>query len=585
MKTPFKPATDWAMVLRAASVVASTLSVVACGGGGGGGSGQSAVGNNNSDSLLKGVVLDGYLVGAKVCLDLNANWVCDAGEPSTISTAGGKYSLDVLPMKYSDTYVKAVIAEVGPDVLDEAVGKTLKAQGLNGYVLASWGGPKPVLSAMNTLGLAKFSSDGITDAIDAFSIAHLLEDGSMSSTSEDYFDSTAPLGTTERELAKRTGRVLVAALSATQMRLKTALPTLYGTDPSGLGLRAATLLTQALRETRPLSTTESENEQLTRVNAQMNAIPLVLEQERVNRVVGSEVPVAEASTVLSSALYEVGALASSPRSYVRYKSSGNTGSLSTVAAVWRSGAWAADSLYQSNGAVGYRVPFQSYTLPVQSGTVSIAAPTVQISGAAMRESFSADTNVPSRELRLVQRDAGGLPYASVPGLENVAGLFGTGQKIYQLRRKSLQNEYVFDRVATFFSSLEAFVNSPRTCYGGICWSITKQALGNTPEFAGTMAFSTTSSGGSLNLGEGKFVDETINSVRILRMISIPIAAQNRSADWSIKEGRYPLFADFDGKLWAGRYTPASTVWYSSALLSSGAFADVLSSASLGVALP
>ena len=595
MKTPFKPATDWSMVLKTASVAALALALVACGGGGGGGSGGGGGGGGagqsdgggavNTDSLLKGVVLDGYLVGAKVCLDLNVNWVCDSGEPSTTSTTGGKYTLDVSPLKYTDTYTKAVIAEVGPDALDEASGKTLKAQGLTGYVLASWGGPKPILSVMNTLGLAKLSADGITDVIDAFSIAHLLEDSSMSATSEDYFDGAAPLSSSERDLAKRTGRVLSAALSAAQLRLKTELPSLYGVDSSGLGLRAARLLTQALRETRPPSSTETESEQLARANAQTASIPLVLDHERANRVNATEVAVTEASTILSGGVVDVGDLATSPRSYVRYKSSGNTGSLSTTGAIWRSGAWSADAFYQSNGAVGYRVPFRTDTLPEVSGTVSIAAPTVQIVGAVLREKYSSDTNVPSREIRVLQRDVGGLPYASVPGLETVEGNFGPGQKAYQLRRKSLQNEYVFDRVATFFSSLDAFIDSPRTCFGGICWSITKRALGNTAEFAGTMAFSTTSSGGSLNLGEGKYVDETINGVRILHMIAIPIAVQNRSADWSIKEGRYPLFADFDSKLWAGRYTPANTVWYSNTLLSADGFAGLLTSASLGTALP
>jgi len=584
MNNPNKPARDWAMAIKVLGLIAGASAVVACGGGGGGSS-QTPSGVGNLDSLLKGVVVDGYLAGAKVCLDTNANWVCDAGEPSTLSTAGGKFSLDVSPLKYTDTYTKGVIAEVGPDVLDEAVGKTLRVQGLDGYVLASWGGPKPILSAINTLGWAKYASGAVNDVVEAASIEQLLEENSMSSTGEDYFDVAAPLSSTERELAKRTGRVLSAALSATQTRLKTELQTLYGTEGSGLGLRSATLLTQALRDTRPANATESEAEQLARTNAQVTAIPLVLAQEQANRATGSEVSVAEASAILSGGLFDVGAIVSSPRSYVRYKASGNAGSLATTGAVWRSGAWASDSAFQSNGAAGYRVPFRTYTLPTQSGTVSIAAPTVQMIDAALHENFSADPNVPYRELRMVQREVAGLPYAAVPGLEGVAGAFGSGQKIYQLRRKSNRNEYVFDRVATFFSSLDAFMASPRTCFGGICWSITQRALGNTPESAGTMAFGTTTSGGSVTLGEGKFFDETINGVRILRMISIPIAVQNRSPDWSIKEGRFPLFADFDSKLWAGRYTPANTVWYSNALLSASSFADVLTSANLGAVLP
>jgi hypothetical protein len=60
----------------------------ACGGGGGGGgSAGSASGS------LSGTVIDGYLEGAKVCLDVNSNGTCDSGEPSATTDNGGKYQL------------------------------------------------------------------------------------------------------------------------------------------------------------------------------------------------------------------------------------------------------------------------------------------------------------------------------------------------------------------------------------------------------------------------------------------------------------------------------------------------------------
>lgn len=40
-----------------------------------------------------GVVYDGYLVGATVCVDENLNKTCDAGEPSTTTGVGGQFSL------------------------------------------------------------------------------------------------------------------------------------------------------------------------------------------------------------------------------------------------------------------------------------------------------------------------------------------------------------------------------------------------------------------------------------------------------------------------------------------------------------
>lgn len=77
----FKPA-------LAISLIAAAV-LTACGGGGGGGSG----GGGATTLSLSGVVADGYLGGAKVCLDKNENTVCDAGEPSATTGADGKYTI------------------------------------------------------------------------------------------------------------------------------------------------------------------------------------------------------------------------------------------------------------------------------------------------------------------------------------------------------------------------------------------------------------------------------------------------------------------------------------------------------------
>ena len=72
-------------------LVLPLLLLAACGGGGGGG-GNSAP-TPVANQSLSGTVADGYLAGATVCLDLNSNGLCDNGEPSTTTTAGGAYSL------------------------------------------------------------------------------------------------------------------------------------------------------------------------------------------------------------------------------------------------------------------------------------------------------------------------------------------------------------------------------------------------------------------------------------------------------------------------------------------------------------
>ncbi|MEZ5651115.1 MAG: hypothetical protein R3E87_11260 [Burkholderiaceae bacterium] len=68
--------------------VVSAVLLSACGGGG------SASGNLPDGQGLSGVVVDGYIQGATVCLDLNNNGVCDPGERTAVTTVGGFYSLN-----------------------------------------------------------------------------------------------------------------------------------------------------------------------------------------------------------------------------------------------------------------------------------------------------------------------------------------------------------------------------------------------------------------------------------------------------------------------------------------------------------
>lgn len=563
--------------------VACLAMLQACGGGGGASTTPDPV--VDTSSQIKGVVVDGYLVGAKVCLDLNTNWVCDGGEPSAVTGTGGKYTLNISPLKYTDTYDKLVIAEVGADVRDEAAGKTLKEQGQDGYVLASWGGPKPILSPINTLQAASYFKDGVKDQSNATAVAALLKDSGLSATGEDYFDDAAPLTSDERVLAKRTGRVLAAALANAQTQLKSKVSTLYASNSVGLGGRSADLLTQALRDTRPSSSVEIEADQLKRINEQTSSIELSVDAEKLQQKPTSLVSSSGAFQALAGGLYAPTLLGSTPRNALVFKAQGDGGALTIQSLQYRSNAWSQDAAYQSQGGAGYRVLYRDYSKivgsQVASAQISMDAPVWAKDGeSTVKEKFSGDASAPARQVQIWVRDAEGLSFSSVPALTAFSGSFAAGHKLYQIRRKTLAEEYVFDGVASFFTSLEAFKASPRTCYAGVCWSITKPASGNVAAFAGTMKFSTTSAAGSLDLGEGSFIEDSIAGVYFLRMLSIPIAVQNRSALWSAKDGRYPLFADFDNKLWTGRYAPTGTVWTSEWLLPRDALNAVLSSVPL-----
>jgi hypothetical protein len=68
--------------LTAMSLAAAAF-LSACGGGSSG----------TPPTTLRGAVVDGYITGATICLDLNANRACDAGEPSAVTGVNGAYSL------------------------------------------------------------------------------------------------------------------------------------------------------------------------------------------------------------------------------------------------------------------------------------------------------------------------------------------------------------------------------------------------------------------------------------------------------------------------------------------------------------
>lgn len=71
--------------------------LAACGGGGDSGPAQPSTGGGTTPSpptpAVTGKVIDGYLAGATVCLDLNNNGACDSGEPSAITDATGQFSI------------------------------------------------------------------------------------------------------------------------------------------------------------------------------------------------------------------------------------------------------------------------------------------------------------------------------------------------------------------------------------------------------------------------------------------------------------------------------------------------------------
>lgn len=68
-----------------------TTSLAACGGGGS----SSASSTTTTAATKQGKVIDGYIIGATVFLDLNFNGALDAGEPSATTDKTGSFTLDL----------------------------------------------------------------------------------------------------------------------------------------------------------------------------------------------------------------------------------------------------------------------------------------------------------------------------------------------------------------------------------------------------------------------------------------------------------------------------------------------------------
>jgi len=67
----------------------NSFSITCTGAGGSRSASTSVEGYRNTD----GVVVDGYISGAEICVDENDNWTCDTNEPSTTSDNDGKFTI------------------------------------------------------------------------------------------------------------------------------------------------------------------------------------------------------------------------------------------------------------------------------------------------------------------------------------------------------------------------------------------------------------------------------------------------------------------------------------------------------------
>ena len=93
-------------------LVIAAIALNACGGGGESSSNTPVV-KPNTISLL-GIVVDGYIKDAKVCLDINSNGICEGTEPTTTTLADGTFSFT--NVEVADNLLLPVIVWGGTDI-------------------------------------------------------------------------------------------------------------------------------------------------------------------------------------------------------------------------------------------------------------------------------------------------------------------------------------------------------------------------------------------------------------------------------------------------------------------------------------
>ena len=164
-------------------------SLSACGGSSSSDDGVTPTPTPTPSVSLQGKAADGYLSNAKVCLDLNANKMCDDDEPSAITGAGGEFTLTGVTQAQIDANPLLVEVIAGETIDEDAPGVVLT----QGYTLSAPAGYTFVSPLTTMVQNEVDSGSSVADA--ETSVQGKL--GTTLSLDEDYIAGTA--GDTDSE--------------------------------------------------------------------------------------------------------------------------------------------------------------------------------------------------------------------------------------------------------------------------------------------------------------------------------------------------------------------------------------------------
>lgn len=153
--------------LRAGLVLGALAALSACGGGG------------QTGSPISGRLMDGYIKGALVCLDVNHNLKCDVGEPATNTGNGGEFTL--YPLKDTSISGLLLVAEVGATAEDaDAPGQAMAPTRMLGFA------DKPAVISPLTTVAASLVVQGASTSVAEATARTLLGFPSSFDFSKDY---------------------------------------------------------------------------------------------------------------------------------------------------------------------------------------------------------------------------------------------------------------------------------------------------------------------------------------------------------------------------------------------------------------
>lgn len=172
------------------STVVALLLFAGCGGGGS--SGGTDIPTTQS---LSGNVADGYLVGAKVCLDKNGNSKCDSDEPSGTTGAKGKYTISNLTANDINTY--PLLVEVDELVVDEDNNQTVGEY----YTLKATAG-QTFISPISTMIRNYETTNNVTHTVARTAIENLLGIDNVALSVDNYIENNSTEATEVHKKAK-----------------------------------------------------------------------------------------------------------------------------------------------------------------------------------------------------------------------------------------------------------------------------------------------------------------------------------------------------------------------------------------------